>query len=148
MKKLFLALGAFVSVFLFAGSVATAQYPPPTGSMTLTADATNAAPGDSVELTCTVRDTAGNPIEGAECTLTIVSEPNDGASFGSGKSTVEVTNSDGVATATLYVGDDAGQVVVSGVSGAFSSAVIVSVGAAPPASEIAPPSTGDGGLAH
>ena len=41
MKKMLFAVGAFVSVFLFAGSVATAQYPAPTGSLTASTDSSS-----------------------------------------------------------------------------------------------------------
>lgn len=148
MKKMLFAFGALFSVFLFGGSVATAQYPAPTGSMTLTVDVVETTAGSSVGVTCTLIDTAGNAVAGAECTLSILSEPGDDATIGQSKSTVELTDSNGVAVATLVVGSTAGQVVVLGQADGFTSTVLVSVVAPPPASPISPPSTGDGGLAH
>ena len=145
MKKMLFAVGAFVSVFLFAGSVATAQYPAPTGSLTASTDSSNAEAGASVEVSCTVRDEAGNPVVEADCTFVILSQPGDDASLGS---TVVKTNSDGVATTTLHVGSTSGQIVVSITSGDFTSSAVLGVTATLPASPISPPSTGDGGLAH
>ena len=60
--------------------------------------------GGSVEVTCTVVDSAGAPVTQNEpCTFTVVSQPGTDASLGTTSVTV-VTDEDGVATATLNTG--------------------------------------------
>jgi hypothetical protein len=145
MKKLLLAFGALAATLVFS-SGAVAQYPSPAGSVTLSSASTVASTGSSVQLTCTVVNTAGAPVVGADCTFTIESEPGTDAAVGS-KVVTRTTNAAGVATTNLQVGSTPGQIVVSAVSGGLRSVVIVTVSAAPPAAPvISPPSTGDGGL--
>lgn len=135
-------------------STALAQYPPPAGTVTGASDADAAPTGGSVEVTCTVLDTAGAPVAGEACTFTIVSQPGTDASIGTG-SVTEITDADGVATATLNVGSTAGDIVVEVEARGLSSQVTVTAGGepgiAPPAVPSAPisqlPATGGGGIA-
>jgi hypothetical protein len=135
-------------------STALAQYPPPAGSVTASADTDAASTGASVDVTCTVLDTAGAPVENELCTFTIVSQPGTDASIGSDPVT-KVTDANGVATATLHTGSTAGVIVVEVEARGVPSQVSITTGAepgiAPPSSPSEPasqlPATGAGGIA-
>jgi hypothetical protein len=135
-------------------STALAQYPPPAGTVTGAADADVAPTGGTVEVTCTVLDTAGTPVAGELCTFTIVSQPGTDASIGDGTVTA-ITDADGVATVTLHTGSTAGVIVVETEALGVSSQVSITTGAepgiAPPSSPSEPvsqlPATGGGGIA-
>jgi hypothetical protein len=135
-------------------STALAQYPPPAGTVTAASDADAAPTEGSVDVTCTVLDTAGAPVAGELCTFTIESQPGTDATIGTGPVT-EITDANGVATATLYVGSTPGDIVVEVEARGLSSQVTVTAGGepgiAPPAAPSAPvsqlPATGGGGIA-
>jgi hypothetical protein len=135
-------------------STALAQYPPPAGTVTGGSDTATAPIDESVELTCTVLDTAGAPVADAPCTFTIVAQPGTDASIGS-LSVTKLTDANGVATATLYAGTAAGVIVVEVEAQGLTSLVVVTAGAepgiAPPTepSGVPPqlPATGGGGIA-
>jgi hypothetical protein len=147
MKAVLVAIS--VSIALVLGtSVAVAQYPQPGGSVTLTSAAITATINGQVPLTCTLVDGAGAPIVDAPCTFTIESQPGTDAAVGS-LTITKTTDANGVATTILRTGTTPGQIVVSATSGTFRSVTVVTVtgsAAAPPASPVVPPSTGDGGL--
>ena len=124
---------------------ASAQYPDPVGSITATTSATSAAPGGSANISCTVRDEAGAPIEGASVAFAITTNPGGAALTAS----EAVTAADGTTTVQLDLGTAPGVVSVECSSGELTSVVLVEVlGASglPPAGPIEPPGTGDGGL--
>lgn len=135
-------------------STALAQYPPPAGSVTASAEADAAATDASVDITCTVLDTAGAPVANEPCTFTIVSQPGTDASIGSDPVT-KVTDANGVATATLHTGSTPGVIVVEVEAQGAPSQVSITTGAepgiAPPSSPSEPvsqlPATGAGGIA-
>lgn len=152
------SLFALTLVFLL-GTAASAQYPPVSGSITVTAGSTTVAVGGSTTLTATVLASNGSAVAGALVTITIKSEPG-GATGDAGldaKTVTKTTDANGIVTDTLHVGSTPGVIVIGVQSGAQQSSVIVTVAgsasAAPPASNlegnvIAPPSTGDAGLKH
>ena len=158
MKGILVALTVFAA-FVMASNAAIAQYPQPTGNLTLTSSTVTTTTGASVTLTCNLRDTTGAPIANAACTFAIESEPGTDAAVGS-KVVTRTTDANGVATTVLQTGSTPGQIVVSATSGTFRSVTVVTVAGAsgtppasssgrvgtPPASPVTPPSTGDGGL--
>ncbi|MEX1254630.1 MAG: Ig-like domain-containing protein [Dehalococcoidia bacterium] len=119
----------------------TATTPPgetpgaPTGGVDVTVSDDSPAPGDTVDVTATATDADGSPIEGAECTFRIYSQPGDDASVGEGPVT---TDANGQATTTLDVGSTVGTVEVLATCGAFAEVLAVEVG-------VALPPTGAGG---
>ena len=135
--KTLLLLAVLALVFCGSGRLSTvlAQYPPPAGTITASADETAAPTGASVEVTCTVLDSAGAAVANEPCTFTIVAQPGSDASLGAA-SVTELTDGDGVATATLYTGSTPGLIVVEvearGVSSQVSVATGVEPGLAPP----------------
>jgi hypothetical protein len=147
-----------VLALLFCGSgrlsTVLAQYPPPAGAVTVSVDETAPPTGGSVEVTCTVVDSAGAPVANEPCTFTIVSQPGTDASLGTTSVTV-VTDDDGVATAILSTGSTPGLIVVEvkalGVSSRVSVATGVEPGLAPPTgtsgAPAAVPASGAGGMA-
>ncbi len=96
-------------------------------------DKTDAAPGESLVLTITVTDAAGNPVAGASCGLGVVSQPGISADVSPDETT---TDANGQLTATLDVGEDAGTVTVQVGCGTASAVLSINVGgaAAPPGS--------------
>ena len=148
MKRTIIALSIALALVSSAGA-AVAQYPQPTGNLTLTSAAVSSPVGSDVLLTCALLDASGAPIGNAPCTFTIESEPGDDAAVGS-KVVTRTTDASGVAVTTLKTGSTPGQVIVSATSGSFRSVIVVSVAGAtglpPAASLLRPPSTGDGGL--
>jgi len=149
MKGILIALTVSAALLL-GSSAAIAQYPQPTGNLTLTSPTVTATTGASITLTCELRDTSGAPIAGAPCTFTIESEPGTDAAVGS-KVVTKTTDANGIATTVLQTGSTPGQIVVSATSGTFRSVTVVTVtgpAGTPPASPVSPPSTGDGGLVN
>ncbi|TAK71534.1 MAG: hypothetical protein EPO22_01140 [Dehalococcoidia bacterium] len=135
------------------GGAAHAQYPQPSGSVAVTAAATNVTVGGSVAITATVRDANGDVLANESCTLAIASQPGTGASV---SPTSAETDANGVVEATVDVGSTTGFVVVRVTCGdiAGSVTVVASAAVAPaatvpalgqaPASGIELPSTGGG----
>lgn len=125
---------------LLAGTVvgaARAQYPPPTGNVTLTSSITAPQTGGTVTITALVRDVAGAAVAGQACTFSIASQPGTDASVFAGPVNTDLT---GVATTTLQVGSTPGPIIVESTCGGLSSQVSVIAGAA--AVEL--PATGTG----
>jgi hypothetical protein len=153
MRKFAQRMAAVLAIGLAAGlvwaaSAAAQTYPPPAGSLSVTASSTT--PGGSSNVSATVLDDSGAPIEGAEVTFTIISQPGSDARFANGETTTTgTTGADGVATVVLYAGADPGSIIIETQSGEQTSQVTVAVeeSAAGPA-EV--PSTGaapgDGGI--
>jgi hypothetical protein len=148
---------AIVALLMYGAgwlSTALAQYPPPAGTVTAASDTEAAPTGSSVDVTCTVLDTAGAPVAGEPCTFTIVSQPGTDASIGS-TSLTKLTDANGVATATLHTGSTPGVIMVEVEARGLSSQVTVTTdvepGIAPPAAPSEPvsqlPATGGGGIA-
>jgi hypothetical protein len=147
-RKVLLAI-ALVTVGLLAaltiaGGTASAQYPPPVGSVTTSLSDTTPATGASVTCTCAVLDTVGNPVAGEVCEFTIVSQPGTDASL---SSTTAVTNAQGIATVTLFTGSTSGTIVVEAEARSIESQASATAGAATPVPSATPgaaPPTGVG----
>ena len=120
-----LAAVGFASSLLL-GQQASAQYPPTIGSLTASANPSPASTTSTADITCTVRDTSGQPTAGEPCTFTITSQPGDDAAIGS-LSVTKATNSQGIAVATLRTGSTPGTIVVSVEARGISSQVSVTV---------------------
>jgi len=120
-----------------AWGTARAQYPPPTGNVTLTSSITAPQTGDAVTVTALVRDVAGAAVAGLACTFSIASQPGSDASVYAGPVNTDLT---GVATTTLQVGSTPGPIIVDATCGDFSAQVSVVTGAA----AVQLPATGTG----
>ena len=131
-------IGLLVALAI-AGGTASAQYPPPVGSVTTDASDTTPATGASVTCTCEVLDTVGNPVAGEVCTFTIVSQPGTDASL---SSATAVTNAQGIATVTLFVGSTLGSITVSSEARGIQSQVTVTAEAATPVATATPAAPG------
>jgi ABC-type Na+ efflux pump permease subunit len=141
-----IALLVALTALTIAGGTASAQYPPPVGSVTTSLSDTTPATGASVTCTCTVLDTVGNPVAGETCVFAIVSQPGTDASL---SSTTAITNAQGIATVTLYTGTTAGSISVNAEARSIESqATAITEGATPaatvPATPGAAPPTGVG----
>ena len=144
LKGISILVFALAGVFLLSER-ATAQYPPPSGSITATAGDPSPEAGSATTITSRLLGTGGVAVGGTLCTFTIVSAPGSDATLSSGAA---VTDSQGYASVSLNAGSTPGFVTVGVACGGMQTTLIVEVlGAAlPPAAPIGPPSTGDGGL--
>ena len=139
-----LATVGLLVALAITGETASAQYPPPVGSVTTSLSDTTPATGTSVTCTCEVLDTVGNPVAGEVCEFTITSQPGTDASL---SSTTAVTNAQGIATVTLFTGSTPGTIVVEAEARSIESqATAVAEAATPvvPATPGAAPPTGVG----
>jgi len=135
------AIGLLVAlmVLTIAGGTASAQYPPPVGSVTTSLSDPTPATGSSVTVTCTVLDTVGNPVAGEVCVFTIVSQPGTDASL---SSTTAVTNAQGIATVTLFTGSTSGTIVVEAEARSIESQATAITEAATPVAPTVPATPG------
>lgn len=149
-----LALIMLVSLLLVAALIGTGvalaqNYPPPVGSLTAQSETTTPAAGDSIAVSATVRDQEGNPIEEADVTFTIISQPGNDASLG-GLSKTVLSDANGVATVTLFTGSTPGRIVLGITAGEKTSQLTLEVGGAPAAPAVpktgGPPPEDDGGM--
>jgi hypothetical protein len=134
-----LATMALLVALVIAGGTASAQYPPPVGSVTASLSDTTPATGTSVACTCTVLDTVGNPVAGEVCDFTIVSQPGADASL---SSTTAVTNAQGIATVTLFTGSTPGTISVSAEARSVASQATAVAEAATPVAPTVPATPG------
>jgi hypothetical protein len=143
-----LALGILAGGLILTGEAQAQSYPPPVGSLSVEAASTTT--GGISDITATVLDESGNPVEGAEVVFRIVSQPGDDATWADGsQETTALTDTSGVAMVVLNAGSDPGSIIIETVSGAKTSQVTVEVeGAAsglPPTGAL--PDSGDDGVA-
>ena len=134
-------LAILATALLLAGMAwgsARAQYPPPTGNVTLTSSITAPQVGDTITITALVRDVAGAAVSGLACTFDITSQPGSDASVYPGPVYTDLT---GVATTSLRVGSTAGPIIVGANCGDLSAQVSVVSGAAV---AVQLPATGEG----
>ncbi len=131
-------LALLLTTALWADSAA-AQYPPPTGNLVLEASSTSPSTGGAVSITATARDPNGAAVAGLACTFAIASQPGTSASVDPGPVMSDVN---GAATTTLYVGDTPGTIVVDSKCGDLSALVSVVAGAEAGAVQL--PATGTG----
>ena len=130
MFKLFLvAAGAILAHLCLAGAVA-AQYPEPVGSVTST--------GSDTEVTCTLVDVSGDPVDGELIAFEITSNPGDAQLL----SHEGISDTSGSVTVQLDPGTVAGQIEVTCTGAGLESTFVTEVAGA-----ISPPDTGDGGIA-
>ena len=134
-----IALLVALMALTIAGGRASAQSPPPVGSVTTSLSDTTPATGTSVTCTCAVLDTVGNPVAGEVCEFTIVSQPGTDASL---SSTTAVTNAQGIATVTLFTGSTPGEIVVEAQSRAVESRATAAAEAATPGAPTLPATPG------
>ncbi len=144
------SLGAVVAVLLLTvawrSGIAQAQYPTPSGNLTVAASQTTATAGQSVTITATLRDVNGNRLANHSCILYLANQPGTDASVTPANAN---TDAAGVVTAAVYVGRTPGTVVVRVTCGAVTGSVDVVAGVAvgpatPPAAAIELPGTGSG----
>jgi hypothetical protein len=81
--------------------------------------------GETVDVTVTVTDDAGNPRAGVACTFAIISQPGDDASLGATEAT---TDENGQATVPLNVGSTEGTVEVQADCEGLTEVLAVNVG--------------------
>lgn len=113
------------------------NYPPPVGSLTV--EAASTSPGSTTNVTATVLDNAGGPVEGAAVLFRIISQPGDDAQWaGGGLETTATTDANGVATAVLSAGSSLGSIIIETISGEQTSQVTVAVESGLPATGSAP----------
>jgi hypothetical protein len=122
-----------------AGGTASAQYPPPVGSVDTSLSDPTPATGASVACTCEVLDTVGNPVAGEVCEFTIVSQPGTDASL---SSTTAVTNAQGIATVTLFTGSTEGTIVVEAEARSIASQATATAEVATPVAPTVPATPG------
>ena len=143
-----LALAILAGGLVPAGGVRAQSYPPPVGSLSVEAASTTI--GGTSDITATVLDESGNPVEGAEVVFRIVSQPGDDATWADGSvETTALTDASGIAIVVLNAGSNPGSIIIETVSGAKTSQVTVAVeeaapGGLPPTG--APPGSGDDGV--
>jgi len=134
-----LATVGLLVALAIAGGTASAQYPPPVGSVTTSVSETTPATGASVTCTCKVLDTVGNPVASETSTFTIVSQPGTDARL---SSATAVTNAQGIATVTLLTGSTPGSIVVSCTARGIQSQATVTAKAATPVAITTPATPG------
>src|SRR5262245_59837836 len=98
----------FMAVFATSGT-ASAQYPPPGGSVLCVGTVTVPQTGSSFTVIAQVTNTAGQPLASQLVQFQIISQPGTSAFL---SSNTGVTNSGGFAQTTLFTGSNPGQIVV------------------------------------
>ena len=112
-----LALGILAGGLILAGAARAQSYPPPVGSLSVEAASTTT--GGTSDITATVLDESGNPVEGAEVVFRIVSQPGNDATWADGSvETTALTDASGIAMVVLNAGSDPGSIIIETVSGA------------------------------
>jgi hypothetical protein len=137
----FAGLAAGLLLVGMLGSTASAVYPPPTGSVSMSTSSATPAAGTSVSISTTVLNQFGSPAFGLSCTFQVLSQPGSNAVVDAGP---KMTDDNGVATTTLNVGTAAGTIVVGANCGELSGQVSVAVQGAPGATTLRLPPTGTG----
>ena len=153
MRKSAVSLAAVLVLALLAAGIALApgvraqNYPPPVGSLSV--EGASTTPGSTTNVTATVLDNSGDPVEGAEVTFTITSQPGTDARWANGGLEITATTgANGIATAVLTAGSTTGNIIIETVSGEKTSQVTVTVasksGSGLPTTGGAPPLEGSG----
>ncbi len=131
-------VASLLALPLFHGA-ARAQYPPPTGNVTLATETTAATPGSTVPISATVRDQFGSVVAGTTCTFSVTSQPGTDATVLAGPF---ITDASGVARSNLNVGSTPGTIVIDCLCGELSAqATVVN---STEAAAVGLPSTGAG----
>ena len=139
MRKLAAGLAAVLAVVVLTGGLVTGggvraqSYPPPVGSLSVEATSATTTTGGTSDITATVLDESGNPVEGAEVVFRIVSQPGDDATWSDGSQEITaLTDASGIAMVVLSAGSNPGSIIIETVSGAKTSQVTVTVEEAAP----------------
>ena len=135
-----LALGALVAWMAIPGG-AQAQYPPPTGSVTLSVSTVTPEIGTSVDLGVQIVSPTGAPVAGVSCSFAIMQQPGTDAYVVAGPVS---TDAAGMVQTALNVGSTPGLISVQAQCGELSALTSVVAGAA---QAVALPATGDGSMA-
>jgi hypothetical protein len=135
-----LVLSALAAWMALPGG-AQAQYPPPTGSVTLSVSTATPTVGESVVLSVQIVNPTGTPVAGASCSFAITKQPGTDAYVVAGPVT---TDAAGMAETTLTVGSMPGPIDVQAQCGDLSALTSVVAGAA---QAVALPATGEGSMA-
>jgi hypothetical protein len=135
-----LALCALAGLMALPGG-AQAQYPPPTGSVTLSVSTATPTVGESVVLSVQIVNPTGTPVAGASCSFAITEQPGTDAYVVAGPVTTDVA---GMAETTLTVGSTPGAIDVLAQCGDLSAVTSVIAGGA---QAVALPATGEGSMA-
>lgn len=125
-------------------TAATAQYPAPQGSCSVSAGSATAPANTTISFTVTVLTGDGAPAAGVQGVASIISQPGSGATIVNPNYT---TGADGKAVIQVQSGDTAGQITLGVTCGTLSASSIVSVVAGVTAPTPKPPVTGDGASA-
>src|SRR3990172_9325179 len=107
-----ICLGVLGLMAAFAATLAGeagAQYPPAIGGVIVSSGDATPGPNETVAVSATVVDEAGNPIAGASCSFSISEQPGGDASVEAGPFT---TDSAGEVSTTLQSGSLGGEIVV------------------------------------
>ena len=139
MRKLAAGLAAVLAAVILTGGLVTGggvraqSYPPPVGSLSVEATSATTTTGGTSDITATVLDESGNPVEGAEVVFRIVSQPGDDATWSDGSQEITaLTDASGIAMVVLSAGSNPGSIIIETVSGAKTSQVTVTVEEAAP----------------
>lgn len=116
-------------------------YPPPVGSLTVSAAPTPALIGSSVTVSAVVRDVAGNPSPNQQVVFIITDQPGTDASLEGALSVTKTSDDEGIARAQLFTGSTPGVIIVEITSGAMTSQASVTV-ETEEAPEVVPPTGG------
>lgn len=143
--KFSLRLVALAATVLLVGSLAAqktaAQYPPATGSASMSVSSTTPATGSPISVAVNVVNQLGIYVSGVPCTFQVLSQPGSDAVVDAGP---KVTDVNGTAVSTLNVGTTPGTIVVGANCGELSSQVAVQAVGPAPAVTVRMPSTGTG----
>lgn len=118
-----------------------AQYPP-TSNMTvqIAGSSTGAQVGGTVSMAVTVQDT-GTPQPGVACSFAVDSQPGNDAKLATTEGT---TNSQGIATTSLFVGSSPGKVDVTATCNGVTQHFGMVLGASTSPATVALPNSGSG----
>jgi len=122
-------------------NVSQAQYPPPTGSVSLSVSSSTPTVGQSVVLSVQIVDPTGTAVAGTSCSFAITQQPGADAFVVAGP---VVTDAAGMANTTLNVGTTPGLIGVEAQCGELSALTSVVAGAA---QAVGLPATGEGSMA-
>jgi hypothetical protein len=146
MARILAAIVTTIGGMVLLAGIASA-YPPVVGNLTSTGSSTSVTPGGTIDITCTLRDPGGAPIDNEFLVFAITDNPGNAQL----QKTSGVTSADGQVSVPLRVAASTGQVEVtcsapgSDLESTFVAQVL-NESEVLGVSTIQPPSTGDGGL--
>jgi hypothetical protein len=137
MARFLIAFCVLALLAVFA-TTASAQYVPPEENL-IPEGPTSCTLNCTAVIACVLEDSSGNPIPNEEVTFALTSGPSDARLL----TTTGITDAEGRASATVYVGSSLGAVEVTCQSGEAEATYVGQV----LGSQFVPPTTGDAGLA-